>query len=1213
MSFERLHETYIHFFDEVMQLKPYYDCVFFMSFDAEWYADNGRNVILTYQIATCSLEKTANIIEYMDHGQRLTLAEIVEKGLRSVLTEAVYNKMGREDILIILVSHSTTAEWSALADRDEDYIMKRIVEVRGSPITDNHPIKLTLTGGVPVCVRIFDTMLLAPASFRSLKKLSALIGSEKDQKEEITQFYIENMNLYLIDHPDKFEQYALKDSEITLRIFFILQVALNMLVGGNFKLYRTLASAGVKSFTDKNLWFKDYRKELTSKFSRENRLASRAYLGGRNESFYSGRTNDYPETKNKIWIDIDFSGCYPTAMALSPKIDTGKEAEYLPRKYNIDDLVAAELVAMGISQGRIDKVRAALAISAVTFDMEMKKLPRNIARNIREKAIVYDNSLFDCWYYNWKNSQIKGDKSIEEISIPGFARIRFEFPPDTKFPCLPIRHPEYGLLYVLKGETTVPAAEIMLAMDAGAEINGITSIEYYVEKEDGHPVRFLLKHLGDLASARKEYKKRNEKVMEQLVKEFTNSFYGKFAQSVTPRNVFSAATGEMVVLGKSNITEPITASLATSLARAALSATLVGIERFNKNKDLADQVTVISATTDGLLIGVPAPENFTVVDDYYGITPPEQFEESGSPMGETLKQFGWSTKSTEADDNYEEPLPKLKKGVENQLSEILKRFNCSEILDEIDKFLPIRQMRHSRQQMKVGDQILEIKHLADEIISIKTRGQIGLIPIETKDKDGNKIKKNLAVLIARFGMKPPLSELVPPDEYKRLMDERGVEKDSKDAEWIIDQLDKKEDGLEEIGTYHFITLNSFKKIAKSQGTLDLTKNISNRRINTDFDWKRRLVQWEDGPSDTKGNTPSISPYTVPYTITAEMLAHRHMVESIRRSGVVAQPENVIHRVKVKSSSLNARGGKPVAVTRLFLKGLLHDIFTLKTELTEHYSELAVRLNDIWDRNELTLSYPKTWTKNDFKNNARKTNENFKWEAGCILPNILLRKLVRDLAEEFTADPDAVEAEIFSLTEYEKINSVLIEYVITAIVNAPKKGINPFCDLQERGLLPTKQKILDTFRAQMSEEQMQACFDQQFVSGGVESFHANYLKKIFYRLGIPIADSEACARCLAPPSQVIRGARKNIGGKKTTDSFVLAILQEDIVNRKLSVAEVVQNLEKYGVTRSKYYRLKKGKFNPNCIKDTQDNRQQISRMAKALHHDPGPLFDVLIER
>ena len=53
----------------------------------------------------------------------------------------------------------------------------------------------------------------------------------------------------------------------------------------------------------------------------------------------------------------------------------------------------------------------------------------------------------------------------------GYACLRFQFPPETRFPCLPVVSAnEHGLIYPLSGETYATAPEIALALYLGAEI-----------------------------------------------------------------------------------------------------------------------------------------------------------------------------------------------------------------------------------------------------------------------------------------------------------------------------------------------------------------------------------------------------------------------------------------------------------------------------------------------------------------------------------------------------------------------------------------------------------------------------------------------------------------------------------------------------------------------------------------------------------------------
>ena len=79
MKFDTLYEEYAHFFRIFKKMKTKgkkkgkakeeIGVVFFMSYDAEWYEKNGRNIVLSYQVATASEEKTTNVIEYMQYDQ----------------------------------------------------------------------------------------------------------------------------------------------------------------------------------------------------------------------------------------------------------------------------------------------------------------------------------------------------------------------------------------------------------------------------------------------------------------------------------------------------------------------------------------------------------------------------------------------------------------------------------------------------------------------------------------------------------------------------------------------------------------------------------------------------------------------------------------------------------------------------------------------------------------------------------------------------------------------------------------------------------------------------------------------------------------------------------------------------------------------------------------------------------------------------------------
>jgi len=1257
---------------EFYNTQEHYDHVFYMALDAEWHQTGQRNNILTYQIATVSNSSSENIIKYTNAGQRLKLIELIEIGLRSVLPGGSLQFLDTKTICVFLIAHNLVAEWSALADREENYIIKTLDLIRKSPITKWHSrIMQTINQSIDVRIRLFDTMLLAPVSHKSLKKLSALLGEKGKQKEDIKQHYIENMDQYLWDEPEKFERYALKDTEVTLQLFFLIQKELNEMVydkidlqSRNFKLFRTLASAAVKGFLVKSKiphsiyirikyligfimgfrsWYDYYLVSLKAKkFKKPYQLVKRCYHGGRSETYFVGRTKNFLETQNKVWIDIDLKGCYPTAMALCPLINTSNETEFYPLEYKLDRQTVKDLKELNVPKKVISDLRKALKITKKEkaelthileninslselerdllfecFDLEypmsylfpipkeecqvkvkvkekfekilfeLKGKNKDLSWDIRKKTRVINNDLIDKWYNQWNQLKEIGDHPVEHFLIPGFARVLFEFPKDTEFPCLPIRHERYGQIYTLKGETSATAIELMLAKDAGADIKAITSVEFPVQYEDGIPERFTLDHLSNLAQERdknkklmksenpdvSEEQKLQAQIRERLIKEFSNSFYGKFAQAINMKTHYNPSTGEQNVLGKSQLSEPITASLVTSLARAALSATLLAISDFNKGKSKQNQITVISATVDGMLIGVPAPKGYSVVKKYY------KDEKRKSQEGEKTVSI-------------------FREEYETQLPQILEEFDCGELIKNIEGYIPIKMMQYSREKLTGNPDVFEIKHMADEIISIKTRGQIGLL------------SNGQAPLLARFNLKPPLSEIIEDkEEYKRIMEMGGIEKDTIEAHWILDYLERIENGNDKIEHYNFITLNTFQDIFKKDDKLDLVRKVTPRQMNFDFDWKRKIM-WED---DSKQIT---SPFTESFETISDMLQHRKMAESLRYktvdgkrvAGNVARPAQVLEKVYVPTGSVHSRGGDPIVITRQFLRGMMQDIIPSNRKKST-YKTMAELLNSIWISKGLDKSYPRVWKQHDFQN-AKKQG---KWQPGLIQANILLEEIVESVAEAYGADVEATKEILFDFEKFKSDQILLIGEVISAIINGPKGHIEPFKKLFDANRLPSSEKIQTKFKNTLSDEQLDSFMSQSYIPGGRPSYDKPELKRIFYKLGLKKSEADKCARSIAPSSRKT-GSFRNPGMKKCAEHFLLAVMNIIESDTNVPVKYLQQKLQKFGITRNRYYEIKRsGRFTPNSITDTSKNRIQIRKMAKSIGMEPSIFEKAMLEK
>lgn len=1250
------HESFFDLFKEPPvgpKKHPRANFVYYMGIDAEWYEELGRNVVLSYQIATLSNSTYKNIIKFVPKGKRLRLAELVEHGIRSVNGGELPFSHDMDSVRVVLISHNLAAEWSVLADRDEPHITKRLALVRRSPITDIHPIKILLDKRILVRVDLCDSMLLAPASHQSLKKLSGLLGKD-DHKITITQHQIENMHLFLRDEPKKYREYALKDSEACLRLFLLLQDGLNKLVFGMRKnnigeyqlrdgykpqkLFRTLASAGVKSFEEhlrrskplsaekfrfrsrllinadkpplylesaekfrfnsqplvkadepplllkfmpvpkpeeNKLFmqrygdFQGYQKALReSSCGNHLELVKRSYLGGRNESYFVGDTEKYDLSSNRLWIDIDFNSCYPAAMALYPAIDTKKRVRYTTPRYRIDNKIAKQMEQENIPKPKIDKARAALAESVEEFFsyLSSRKGQRH-ASAILELSQLSDNRLLNRWRKIASGTLKIVDAPPESFLIPGFAKVRFHFPDETKFPCLPVKHIQFGLIYPLKGETVVTAPEILLAMEAGAKIDALYSVEFPIMTDEGNvPVKLFAPHLSTIVQERirqkaiiKAEKSTDEErstasIMEKLLKEFANGLYGKTAQAINDRTVFRPSKRTMVPLGPSSITEPIVASLATGLSRAALSASLVAVERYNRNRPQQEQLVTISATTDGMLIGAPKPVDLQTAGEYY---------------------------ETNKEGNLE-----LRKGVDESLADLLARCDCASLLDEMESFLPIRQMRQGRKILTGSDRndpgvFLEVKHLVDRVVSVKTRGQIGLLNDQS------------IPLLAKFGHKPPLSDEIPnPEEYKSVMDAGGTRRNKADGDWLLKEMEEVEQGNGDIPFYNFFTLTSFRSMIDSDGSEDMTGKQSERKLNTDYDWKRKL--------------PLDSPETLPYPTVRDMKVYRNQMEGVRRSGKVARTDMVHQRVAIKGRKTRFTGGDLTTITRLFLRGVLQGHIPL-SEQRPSYAKIAEGLNRIREEFGFNAGEYRNWTASDLK--RAKTEP---WEAGILLRTAPTMALLEQLCAFLHADHGVAIQKLFISAEHEEHRVSLLIEVARSVILGPRQRIEPFHSLFLAGKLSSRKRLLDIFTPHLTEDILKQCGQGTFTRAARPSFDHPLLVTHYRQIGLTLREAEACAKVLAPPEIREKAPRLRRHRKRCLDLFIQALAQPDIHKGKLYSKDVIGKLSSFGLTTSRFYSARKGKFTARSLTNTAENQQQVRSMAKRLKLNPTPFLEALID-
>jgi len=933
------------------------------------------------------------------------------------------------------------------------------------------------------------------------------------------------------------------------------------------------------------------------------------------------------------------------------------EIKYLPLRYSLSELSDEKLTIAGVKREYYDKARSILNkvtpdidprqhVRIITeFDTYLKGIKHTTIRDrLREMSVVFDNSLIDSWYERW-NSNLNNEYFVaERYIIPGFAKVRFAFDLKivdgkevakvvtkgdhlTRYPCLPVSHPRYGLIYPLRGETFVTASEIMLALDAGCVIKALTSVELPVVMDGVDPVprRLFFDHLADLTVKRIEKKtiiKEKVKsadeiqeaiVLERFIKEFMNSFYGKTAQAINYKKMHDPDTGLMVALGPSPISEACTAALATGLPRSALSAVLLAIDQYNRNKPLSDQIVVASCTTDGLLVGLPRPENISAAS-YYEV----EIKKLKEPVVAGVGGVETETRCLV-----------MKKGTPS-VNAILELCGCGALVPMIESYMPIRQMRNARDELTAGDDdtFLEIKHFADHVAGIKTRGQLGWVHFEGED---------IVTIQAKFGLKPPVTDIISTiadnkklqlsmkeldAEYDRIMTVGGTAKATLECNWILEQIDRINNGEDDVFEYTFYGLKGFNEIIKGGDDQDLTQTKGERRFNADFDWKRKL-EVVDGV---------VSPFSVPHLDLKEMRSHRSQVEKIRSWGKNATNEMVIQSEGIKNSKTRNTLGDAAKLVRLFLSDMFfdHATGTLKTEVFDKTDTAAVlmvsRINKIWSKLELGFERralskkalavgvtPKpdkvVWEKSDLKRIASKDG----WEPNVVIPRHRLEELLKTLCQEFEIDHATAYKRIFATSLKEKSDSNLRLLVALAILQAPGQGIEPFKRLYENHQLPTRDAIVREFHPHLSDALISSYEHNPYIKGQCQNRDKSKLEKYFTDLGLNRTDTDACVTIMLPVKEERSKAPSNPSEEKCIRLFAQALRMSDIVQPPRTPTEIVNKLERYGYRRDYLYSGKYSKFKYREINNTTENVKLIRTLSKRFNLDPANILKAMLDQ
>jgi len=202
-------------------------------------------------------------------------------------------------------------------------------------------------------------------------------------------------------------------------------------------------------------------------------------------------------------------------------------------------------------------------------------------------AGAYTTGLVDLYPLDYENCYCTKDTEEFRGHVMGLAHVSFSFPADTRFPCLPVRTPQYGLIFPLSGESycTAPEIEVALNMGATIKINHGVIIPWKTGKD-----RIFAPFVTWVREERAKHEAGS--LADALAKEIGNSLYGKSAQGLKDKNVFDTGSMGSKSVKESAITNPYMAAHTTGFVRATLAEIMESVPQHR---------IIVSATTDGFL------------------------------------------------------------------------------------------------------------------------------------------------------------------------------------------------------------------------------------------------------------------------------------------------------------------------------------------------------------------------------------------------------------------------------------------------------------------------------------------------------------------------------------------------------------------------------------------------------------------------------------
>lgn len=483
----------------------------------------------------------------------------------------VYSEADKEALPVTLVCHTGTADISTL-DFENQYekdMLLRLSNIQGGlmtlkPYYMHNPVLSYRKNFYPVRLSVRDTMGFAPSKKKSLKSLGDTIGIPKLDVQK--PFSKNDMLSYMLGDVISFSEYAINDSVIAL-------IYSAELWGVNTEMPITVSSAAGKA--------------------------------------------SVPVIKEHFGLSESDNDAYNIKYRGLKRVGRGKVQN--PKNFGFLDDSSLEpfdinceifqIFAKNAYKGGYNGCSAVGYYDITTNDFDLENAYPTCM------SLVPDIDWENCVSMEFINTKLT-PMMVRTPFDPVFAFIDFKFPPDVKYPCIPITV-DGSMIYPLSnadyGGVYASAPELYLAMRLGAEITVRRLIIANVLMDgNGNPSHSLFsvvkQFINDRNIAKAVFSKGS--LADLLLKEAANSIYGKTAQDVIDKSSWSASSETMENIGASLITSPYHAAMTTAGVRCVLLSAMNQIENLGYK--------VYSVTTDGFITNC---DLFTLENlDLFGFT-----------------------------------------------------------------------------------------------------------------------------------------------------------------------------------------------------------------------------------------------------------------------------------------------------------------------------------------------------------------------------------------------------------------------------------------------------------------------------------------------------------------------------------------------------------------------------------------------------------------